>query len=109
MKNKQNNRQDNGTHRRPNKLSFADEWEEEEEEQERDEVEQIEIVVNKASTQNEEVGYTHRLGPTASGYTHRLGPTASGYTHRLGPTTRGWVHPLGVLLTKCINPNFDRL
>jgi protein FAM50 len=32
MKNKLNNRNDSGIHRRPNKLSFADEWEEEQEE-----------------------------------------------------------------------------
>ncbi|CAF2501729.1 unnamed protein product [Rotaria sp. Silwood2] len=34
MKNKLNNRKDTGAHQRPNKLSFADEWEEEEEEEE---------------------------------------------------------------------------
>jgi protein FAM50 len=33
MKNKQNNQKDSGAHRRPNKLSFADEWEEEDEEE----------------------------------------------------------------------------
>jgi protein FAM50 len=33
MKNKQDNRKGAGAHQRPNKLSFADEWEEEEEEE----------------------------------------------------------------------------
>ncbi|CAF4184726.1 unnamed protein product, partial [Rotaria magnacalcarata] len=32
MRNKLNNRKDLGAHQRPNKLSFADEWDEEEEE-----------------------------------------------------------------------------
>ncbi|CAF4293605.1 unnamed protein product, partial [Adineta steineri] len=32
MRNKLNNRKDTGAHQRPNKLSFADEWDEEEEE-----------------------------------------------------------------------------
>ena len=37
MKNKQNNRKDAGAHQRPNKLSFADEWEEEQEDADEEE------------------------------------------------------------------------
>jgi protein FAM50 len=47
MKNKLNNRKDNGAHQRPNKLSFADEWEEEDEEAE--------------EIKNEEVGFIVRI------------------------------------------------
>ncbi len=52
MKNKQNNRKDCGIYQRPNKLSFADEWEEEDEEEN-------ESVIKKPLTKNEEVGH-HR-------------------------------------------------
>ncbi|CAF1099336.1 unnamed protein product [Rotaria sordida] len=40
MRNKLNNRKDTGIHQRPNKLSFADEWEEEEEEQQQQQQQQ---------------------------------------------------------------------
>ena len=51
-KNKQDQKKDSGGHRRPNKLSFADQWEEEEEE---DEEEQRPAVVAKPVTKHEEV------------------------------------------------------
>jgi len=52
MKNKQHHRKDTGVHQRPNKLSFADEWEEEEEEEENEE--ENESVTKKPPTKNEE-------------------------------------------------------
>jgi hypothetical protein len=55
MKNKLNNRNDSGIHRRPNKLSFADEWEEEQEEADEE----------KPPTKNEEV--RHRLSTAEIG------------------------------------------
>jgi protein FAM50 len=69
MKNKQNNQKDSGAHQRPNKLSFADEWEEEEEE----EVEQRPVVkptvtddkplLSEDADSNDS---TSELGPTAA-------------------------------------------
>lgn len=50
MKNKHNNQKDAAAQRKPNKLSFADEWEEEEEEEE-----QQETVTKKPITKLEEV------------------------------------------------------
>jgi protein FAM50 len=51
-KNKQNNRKDTGVHQRPNKLSFADEWEEEEGDEEENE-----IVIKKPPAKHEVIGY----------------------------------------------------
>jgi protein FAM50 len=51
MRNKHNDRKDTGAHQRPNKLSFADEWEEEEEDNNN------EPVIKKQATKNEEVSH----------------------------------------------------
>jgi protein FAM50 len=56
MKNKLNNRKDAGAHQRPNKLSFADEWEEEEGEEEENE-----LVIRKLPIKNEEVGHCENV------------------------------------------------
>ncbi|CAF1150650.1 unnamed protein product [Rotaria sordida] len=61
MRNKLNNRKDTGIHQRPNKLSFADEWEEEEEEQQQQQQQQQdndeednEPITKKQQLKNEE-------------------------------------------------------
>ncbi|CAF4734674.1 unnamed protein product [Rotaria sp. Silwood1] len=54
MKNKLNNRKDAGAHQRPNKLSFADEWEEEEEEEEDNNEEDNESITKKQLFKTEE-------------------------------------------------------
>lgn len=61
MKNKLNNRKDAGSHKRPNKLSFADEWEEEEEE-EQEEEENINVpTIQIQPVKNEEVNYIEQF------------------------------------------------
>jgi hypothetical protein len=50
-KNKFSHQKDSDAHRKPNKLSFADEWDEEEQEEEEEEKEE------KLPVKNEEVGH----------------------------------------------------
>ena len=52
MKNRQDNRKDANVHQRPNKLSFADEWEQEEES---DDDKEKEPIIRKQLMKNEEV------------------------------------------------------